>query len=164
MLSSPSRLSSHLPSPSRQSSHLPSPSRLSSHLHSPSSASLLLGCHHTSPLLLGCHHTSTPHHPPLSSLPTHHPPLSSPPHLSLSPLPIIRLSPHHQFLRQATRAFHARLPPLSVPALPPRSPSYLPNTKKREKRRHHLFSLSCTPSGARTLDPLIKSQLLYQLS
>ena len=23
---------------------------------------------------------------------------------------------------------------------------------------------SCTPSGARTLDPLIKSQLLYQLS
>ncbi len=157
MLSSPSRLSSHLPSPSRLSSHLPSPSRLSSHLHSPSSASLLLGCHHTSPLLLGCHHTSTPHHPPLSSLPTHHPPLSSlpthhpplssPPHLSLSPLPIIRLSPHHQFLRQATRAFHARLPPLSVPALPPRSPSYLPNTKKGKRDITISFPFLVRPQG-----------------
>ena len=29
---------------------------------------------------------------------------------------------------------------------------------------NYLSSLSCDPGGARTLDPLIKSQLLYQLS
>ena len=36
------------------------------------------------------------------------------------------------------------------------------------KAENHSFlsrdSLSCTPSGARTLDTLIKSQVLYQLS
>ncbi len=33
-------------------------------------------------------------------------------------------------------------------------------TKKRNNRSYSF----CTPSGIRTLDPLIKSQLLYQLS
>ncbi len=33
------------------------------------------------------------------------------------------------------------------------------------RKKESLFDFpSCTPSGARTLDPLIKSQLLYQLS
>ncbi len=32
-----------------------------------------------------------------------------------------------------------------------------------KKKRHSKVSL-CTPAGARTLDPLIKSQMLYQLS
>ena len=33
----------------------------------------------------------------------------------------------------------------------------------KQKKRHSKVSL-CTPAGARTLDPLIKSQMLYQLS
>ena len=35
-----------------------------------------------------------------------------------------------------------------------------------KKERHHnkVMPLLCTLSGVRTLDPLIKSQLLYQLS
>ena len=35
-----------------------------------------------------------------------------------------------------------------------------------QKKRHHnkVMPLLCTLSGVRTLDPLIKSQLLYQLS
>ena len=35
-----------------------------------------------------------------------------------------------------------------------------------KKKRHHIvvMPLLCTLSGVRTLDPLIKSQLLYQLS
>ena len=32
------------------------------------------------------------------------------------------------------------------------------------KKRRKILSPFCTPSGTRTLDPLIKSQLLYQLS
>ena len=36
------------------------------------------------------------------------------------------------------------------------------NTKKENAML--TFSFLCTPSGIRTLDPLIKSQLLYQLS
>ena len=38
-----------------------------------------------------------------------------------------------------------------------------PSSRGKKKRLPKLGSL-CTPSGARTLDPLIKSQLLYQLS
>ena len=35
----------------------------------------------------------------------------------------------------------------------------------QKKRYHsHVIPLLCTLSGVRTLDPLIKSQLLYQLS
>ena len=38
-------------------------------------------------------------------------------------------------------------------------------TKKAPKKDELLRSFSyCTPLGIRTLDPLIKSQLLYQLS
>ncbi len=33
----------------------------------------------------------------------------------------------------------------------------------KQKKRHSKVPL-CTPAGARTLDPLIKSQMLYQLS
>ena len=37
--------------------------------------------------------------------------------------------------------------------------------KMSPKTKRRLFIISfCTPSGTRTLDPLIKSQLLYQLS
>ena len=36
--------------------------------------------------------------------------------------------------------------------------------KKQKKRDNFRCLLSSTLSGARTLDPLIKSQLLYQLS
>ena len=38
---------------------------------------------------------------------------------------------------------------------------YIPVKKKTSVQRSYLNG---TPSGARTLDPLIKSQLLYQLS
>ena len=37
-------------------------------------------------------------------------------------------------------------------------------TKNSEEPRLILRSFFCTPLGIRTLDPLIKSQLLYQLS
>ena len=37
------------------------------------------------------------------------------------------------------------------------------NATKNKKERLFIISF-CTPSGTRTLDPLIKSQLLYQLS
>ena len=37
-------------------------------------------------------------------------------------------------------------------------------TKKAPKKDEILRSFFCTPLGIRTLDPLIKSQLLYQLS
>ena len=37
-------------------------------------------------------------------------------------------------------------------------------TKKAPKKDELLRSFFCTPLGIRTLDPLIKSQLLYQLS
>ena len=36
--------------------------------------------------------------------------------------------------------------------------------KKRAASPMELAALFCTPLGIRTLDPLIKSQLLYQLS
>ncbi len=36
--------------------------------------------------------------------------------------------------------------------------------KTKEKRIKANLLNRCTPSGIRTLDPLIKSQLLYQLS
>ena len=36
--------------------------------------------------------------------------------------------------------------------------------KKKNDSQSSLEVIFCTPSGARTLDPLIKSQLLYQLS
>lgn len=37
--------------------------------------------------------------------------------------------------------------------------------RQKESRRYKPYQrLFCTPSGTRTLDPLIKSQLLYQLS
>ena len=35
---------------------------------------------------------------------------------------------------------------------------------KRKRRKSFNILRFCTPSGTRTLDPLIKSQLLYQLS
>ena len=35
---------------------------------------------------------------------------------------------------------------------------------EQKKKRNKLVSLFCVPREARTLDPLIKSQLLYQLS
>lgn len=38
------------------------------------------------------------------------------------------------------------------------------NHKKALKIIDFQSFLQCTPSGTRTLDPLIKSQLLYQLS
>ena len=43
---------------------------------------------------------------------------------------------------------------------------YKPKTRRflHKKRFPENGNLACTPSGARTLDPLIKSQLLYQLS
>ena len=34
----------------------------------------------------------------------------------------------------------------------------------KKRRKTIVFLLFCTPAGARTLDPLIKSQMLYQLS
>ena len=37
-------------------------------------------------------------------------------------------------------------------------------TKKTPKNQSWFFGVFCTPLGIRTLDPLIKSQLLYQLS
>ena len=33
-----------------------------------------------------------------------------------------------------------------------------------KNKKEIIYNLLCTPSGTRTLDPLIKSQLLYQLS
>ena len=36
--------------------------------------------------------------------------------------------------------------------------------QKKNDSQSSLEVIFCTPSGARTLDPLIKSQLLYQLS
>ena len=36
--------------------------------------------------------------------------------------------------------------------------------KKEKERDFHLAPSFCTPAGARTLDTLIKSQVLYQLS
>gem|GEM_PF-1538022 len=45
------------------------------------------------------------------------------------------------------------------------SPSVLHRSnKKRMSIFNSSFFVTCTPSGTRTLDPLIKSQLLYQLS
>ena len=38
------------------------------------------------------------------------------------------------------------------------------DTKKTPKNQDWFFGVFCTPLGIRTLDPLIKSQLLYQLS
>ena len=35
---------------------------------------------------------------------------------------------------------------------------------KQKKREQKVLSMICAPLGIRTLDPLIKSQLLYQLS
>ena len=39
-----------------------------------------------------------------------------------------------------------------------------PYNKKRTKHRCKCLILKCAPLGARTLDTLIKSQVLYQLS
>ena len=36
--------------------------------------------------------------------------------------------------------------------------------KNEKGMNHKTHSFLCTPAGARTLDPLIKSQMLYQLS
>ena len=38
------------------------------------------------------------------------------------------------------------------------------NADTNKKKEAHRPPFLCTPSGIRTLDPLIKSQLLYQLS
>ena len=40
----------------------------------------------------------------------------------------------------------------------------IPKNRKRNRLSAAAFTPLCDPGGARTLDPLIKSQLLYQLS
>ena len=46
----------------------------------------------------------------------------------------------------------------------PSPPRALLASQETQKKGHHPVSFFCVPREARTLDPLIKSQLLYQLS
>ena len=67
--------------------------------------------------------------------------------LSLSRLPI---PPRPHIITKRRKYLKTRIPPLSY--------------KSKEGSDFYLPSLAGTPSGTRTLDPLIKSQLLSQLS